>query len=277
MTDPSDWPGPYRCAAVFSFDLDADQGWRRKAESNPEWDRPMVRTRGTFGPEVGVPRILDLFEEFDQQCTFFVPGKVAEEWPEVIKDIHGAGHEIGHHGYTHAYPATIGSEEEVAEFDQAMEVFDELLGERPVGYRCPGFDLSERTLDLIGSREILYDSSFIDNDAPYIRDTDGGKLVEIPVDWSLDDYTYFGFNMYPPVEPLSGITPTDEVFDSWRREFDGLRARSRCFTLTMHPQLSGRAGRVDALADLLEHIVETDDTWVTRARDVAAHWLETHA
>lgn len=277
MTDPSDWPDSYRCAAIFSFDLDADQGWRLKAASDPEWDRPAVRTRGTFGPDVGVPRILDLFSRYDLQCTFFVPGKVAEERPKLIQEIHDAGHEIGHHGYTHAYPATISREEEIAEFDEAMKAFEDVLGEPPVGYRCPGFDLSDRTMDLITDRGMLYDSSYLDNDVPYVMESGGGQIVEIPVDWSLDDYTYFGFNMYPPVGPLSGITPTGQVFDSWQREFEGQYARSRCFTLTMHPQLSGRAGRIDALEELLKHVVETGDTWITTARNVAEHWRDSHA
>lgn len=47
--------------------------------------------------------------------------------------------------------------------------------------------------------------------------------------------------------------------------------------LTMHPQLIGRAGRIDALEDLIQEMIETGDTWITTGAKVAEHWRETHS
>src|SRR5947207_680944 len=46
-------------------------------------------------------RLLDLFERFGVQCTFFVLGWVAEQHPHLVKEIAAGGHEIACHGYSH--------------------------------------------------------------------------------------------------------------------------------------------------------------------------------
>jgi len=271
-----DWPSGYRSGAALTFDLDANEVWRVKRERDEKWDKPPIRNRGEFGAEVGVPRILELLDKYDLEATFFVPGKVAENWPDVIKQIHEAGHELGHHGYTHTNPAAATEEEEREDVARAMDVFDDLIGETPVGYRSPASDLGDNTLDILADNGIEYESSFIDSDLPYFHDLDGGRIVEIPFEWSLDDWPYFGFQMFPPLSYQSGITPTDQVFDSWEREFEGQHKRGRCFMLTMHPQIIGRAGRIDALEELIQGMLRTGDTWLTTGAEIARHWRETH-
>lgn len=271
MTD-TPWPDGHQSAAWFSFDLDADETWNLRIEGDPAWDKPPIATRGNYGPEVAVPRILDLFDRYDLECTFFVPGKVAEDWPAVVQRIHDAGHEIGHHGYRHVNPAEMSREAEAESVRRALDVFDDLLGETPTGYRSPAADLSANTLDLLAEHGLRYDSSFMDADRPYFHAAGDGRFVEIPFDWSLDDWPYFGFQMYPQLPYQSGIAPTGPVFDSWRAEFHGLHRRGGCFVLTMHPQLIGRAGRIDALESLIEDAVATGDTWITTGAEIADHW-----
>jgi peptidoglycan/xylan/chitin deacetylase (PgdA/CDA1 family) len=274
---PELWPDDYRAAAMFSFDLDGTELWRTKIEANSEFDKPPIRSRGRFGPEVAVPRILDLFDRYDRRCTFYIPGRVMEDNPEIVGRIADAGHEIGHHGYEHINPATMTPDEEEAELKRGLDVFDDVVGERPDGYRSPAADLSDNTLELLAANGFVYESSLLDTDVPFFHTLDdGNRFVEIPFEWSLDDWPFFGFNMYPPLPYQSGISPTGPVFDSWTREFDGIHRRGRCFVLTMHPQLIGRAGRMDALETLLDHIVDTGDTWVTTGDEIAEHWIATH-
>ncbi|GAB7092823.1 polysaccharide deacetylase [Halorubrum luteum] len=271
-----DWPDGYRSAAVFTFDLDATETWDLRIERDSAWDKPPVKTRGEFGPNVAVPRILELFERYDRQCTFFIPGKVAEDWPETVQAIHDAGHEIGLHGYRHTNPDAVSREEEKADLLRSIEVFEDLIGEQPIGYRSPAADLSNDSLELLAEQGVKYESSFIDDDHPYFHKTEHGRLLEIPFEWSLDDWPYFGFHMFPQLPYQSGISSTGPVFDSWEREFDALHKRGRCFMLTMHPQIIGRAGRMDALEDLLQRVIATGDSWVTTGEKIANYWFETN-
>lgn len=272
----SDWPDGYRSAAALTFDLDAASAWRQKMARDEAWRKPTIETRGEFGPRVAVPRILELLERYDLESTFFVPGEVVENWPETVRGIRDAGHEIGYHGYTHTNPADATREEEVAELERAFAVYDDVLGVTPVGYRSPAADLSEHTLAILAENGIRYESSFVDDDLPYFHDVESGPVVELPFEWSLDDWPYFGYQMYPPLPYQAGISATGAVFDTWRREFEGLHRRGRCFVLTMHPQLIGRAGRIDALEDLVQAMLDTGEAWVTSGERVAAHWQRTH-
>jgi peptidoglycan/xylan/chitin deacetylase (PgdA/CDA1 family) len=261
--------GDDRAAAAFTFDLDANELWHAASTLDEDFGR--LAYRGDYGPEVGVPRLVELFDRYDVNCTFFVPGRVAEEWPEAVRVLHDHGHEIAHHGYTHLSPQQLSPEREAWEFERAVEVIESITGERPVGHRTVG-GMRDQTLELIEDAGMLYDASYQDTDMPYLRaDAD---LVEIPNDYLLDDFVYWGFNTSPTFEFQSGISPHGPVFDTWRAEFAGLHDRGRLFVATMHPQIVGRASRIDGLESLLQQVVSTGDTWVTTCAEIARHWRD---
>lgn len=276
--------GEYRAAATFTFDLDAEQLWRAAGRQEPGFER--FSFRGTYGPEVGVPRILEVFERHDCRCTFFVPGRVAEERPATVQRIHEAGHEIAHHTYSHEHPRTMSAEREETEFKRTLDVIEDLTGDPPAGYRGGH---AEQTVGLLAEAGMAYDASLMDTDLPYhvsdppfaVSDIPYEQydldLVELPNAFLLDDFVYWGFNMDPCFGHQSGITPNGPVFDTWTAEFEGLRRRGRLFVPTMHPQVIGRASRIDGLDALVERAVEAEDTWVATCREVAAHWNERRA
>ena len=92
-------------AAAFTFDFDAEEVWIGEDPENA--NRPGVLSQGTYGAKVAVPLILGLLERHGVTATFFVPGRVAERYPERVREILAAGHEIGHHGYTHTSPMNL--------------------------------------------------------------------------------------------------------------------------------------------------------------------------
>ena len=70
-------------------------------------DELIALARQCYGPLVGVPRILDLLERHQIASTFFVPGHTADRYPEAIRSIVAARHEIAHHGYLHEQPTAL--------------------------------------------------------------------------------------------------------------------------------------------------------------------------
>ena len=97
--DPLPWPDGARCAASFTFDVDAESAMLgvSAAERRPDvGDQPPgLRTAA------GVPRILKILAKHGITSTFFVPGYTALRYPDVVRAIVAAGHEIAHHGYLH--------------------------------------------------------------------------------------------------------------------------------------------------------------------------------
>src|SRR4029453_10064739 len=96
------WLDDKAALAVLSFDVDAESpilaAGRRYA------DHAMAMTHQAFGPLVGVPRLLALLSQNEPPPPFFGPGPPAERFPEAVRRIAEAGHEIGHHSYSHRSP-----------------------------------------------------------------------------------------------------------------------------------------------------------------------------
>ena len=266
------WPDNVRCAVVLSFDVDAEALWLSSDPRNK--DRPVVLSQGIYGPNVGVPRILDLLEKYDLKATFFVPGYTAERHPECIKRIYQKGHEIGHHGYIHERNDMLSLEQEREVLERGISVLEGLLGERPLGYRSPAWEFSPHTLDLLLEYGFVYDSSSMDNDVPYRIHTKNGKdLVEIPVQWILDDAPSFIYQVNPTI-PAGGprISPPSDVFELWASEFDGFYDFGSCYTLTMHPFLIGRPSRIKMLEKLIKHMKSFQNVWFAKGIDVADYF-----
>lgn len=260
------WPEGRTSAAAFTFDLDAESAVLWGTPGNA--DRMSVMSHQAYGPLVGVPRLLRLLERHGITATFFVPGFSAERYPDTVRAVVDAGHEIGHHGYLHEQPTALTLAEEVTALDRGLEALDRVAGVRPQGYRAPMWDLSWRTPALLAERGFLYDSSLMDADAPYELAVEGGaSLVEVPIQWALDDWEQY---CYLPDVSGSGLIETPaKARELWQGELDALRAEGGCWVLTNHPFLSGRPARAAELGRLMEHAVSCADVWVAPLGEIA--------
>lgn len=270
-TDPHRpvWPGGARCAVLLTFDFDAESAWLSRDPSVAE--RPGILSQGTYGAKVGVPRILELLASEGIRATFFVPGWVAEHHPEETGAIVAAGHEIGHHGYLHERAVASDPEGERAGFERGLQALRDVAGVTPAGYRAPGWDLTPITLDLVRGAGMIYSSNLMDDAWPYLHRHPDGDVVELPVQWQLDDAPFFQFNPHLVNRPIASTTL---VLGQWQEELAGAREFGGLFNLTMHPQLIGHPSRLRMLRSLIQVIREQDDVWVTTCEVAARFWLE---
>lgn len=248
--------------AIVTVDYDAESSWIQRARVGP-FRGPTWESQGTFGPKVGIWRLLDLLDTAGIAGTFFVPGWVAETWADSVREIARRGHEIAVHGYLHENHLEFTSrEEEAATVDRAGAAVAEVTGVRPAGFRPSAYLYSEHTLDLLRERGYVYGSGMHDDDAPYVHEGPGSGLVEIPVAWHLTD-DLFGWH--------SDVRSTpDEVEQHWLTEYRGLRAYpGRAYVLTVHPEVVGRAGRIDVLRRVLASLA-SDGARFRTCGDVAS-------
>jgi len=256
------WPDGLRCAAAFTFDFDAEEVWIGEDPANAE--KPGVLSQGTYGARVAVPLLLELLERHGVTATFFVPARVAERHPERVKEIVNAGHELAHHGYTHTSPTKLTREEEEAELAKGLEVLRS-FGPDVVGYRSPSWDFSANTEELLQEYGFLYSSNFMDDVVPYRRP--GTSLVEVPIQWIIDDAAHFWFS---GADWGKKISTNEEVRQIWEAEFRGYRRLGGAFVLTMHPQIIGRPGRLELLDGFIGFVRSHDDAWIATCREIAA-------
>ncbi|AWT52061.1 polysaccharide deacetylase family protein [Mycolicibacterium smegmatis] len=261
------WPEGKVAAAAFTFDVDAESAilWGNEAVGA----RMSVMSHQAYGPLVGVPRILDLLDRHQIASTFFVPGHTAHRYPDAVRAIVAAGHEVAHHGYLHEQPTALTLEEEIEALDRGLEALAEVAGVTPAGYRAPMWDLSWHTPGLLAERNFLYDSSLMDADVPYELAVGDTSLVEIPIQWALDDWEQYCF--LPDISGSGLIESPRKARELWQLEFDALRRAGGCWVLTNHPFLSGRASRAAELDDLMRYVTEHADVWTTNLGTIARH------
>jgi peptidoglycan/xylan/chitin deacetylase (PgdA/CDA1 family) len=261
--NPDHWPEGGQVAVLLSFDVDNETVWLRNGDTGIGG-----LSEGQYGARRALPRILKLLDEHEIPASFFGPAMSFTLAPEMIEQIQASGrHEIGVHGWIHERNNQLPRDEEERLLRQALERFEELTGERPVGYRAPSWNFSDSTLDLLLELGFLYDSSLMADDRPYeiIANGESTGMVELPVQWILDDAPLFG--------PLGQryANPRD-VLKVWMDEFDVAYEEGTTFVLTMHPHYIGHRSRIVVLRELIEYIESHDDVWFG-THEAAVQWV----
>jgi len=272
-----------RHIACITFDFDAISGWIARGMTSPT---PI--SRGEFGPRVALPRILDLLDREGIPTSWYVPGHTLETFPEQCRQVFAAGHEIGHHGWTHRSPAALTREQEEAELLRANACIRELTGRGARGYRSPAWDLSEHSVDLLLKHGFVYDSSMMGDDyTPYrLRRGDvielekpavfgpETPLIEMPVSWTLDDYPHFEF-IRTPTWILPGNMNANKVLDNWVNDFVYLRDHLDwgVITYTFHPFVIGRGHRMLVLEKLIRTLKDGGAVFM-KLDDAAAEYAQ---
>jgi peptidoglycan-N-acetylglucosamine deacetylase len=264
------WPDGNQCAVVMSWDVDAESGFVfREPEAAATRLDEMEERR--FGVRTGVYRILRLFEKYGLPATFFVPGYTIEHHTKAIEAIRDAGFEMACHGNVHEVLSMLDEDAERRVMQEQLDIYQQYLGIRPVGYRSPSWSLNLRTPAILKEHGFLYDSSLMGDDIPYFVGTPQGDLAEIPVQWLLDDAPFYR-HVYGST---NGIADPDRVIGQWIQEFQGMYRENGCFVLTMHPWISGRASRLDGLERLIRAIREEPGVWWATCQQVAEWQIET--
>ncbi len=242
-------PGRARCIVTYTVDFDGLSN-----EVGKGFVPLGLHSAGRYSAKKGVPRHLDMLDRLGIPCTFFVPGYDAESFPETVRAISQAGHEVGAHGYVHE-GTLMEPEEEIRRLKLTHTILGDILGgSGPRGWRSPSGQKTSVTLPTLRSLGYVYDSSDKDADAPYMLDIGGaGAMVEIPNNtYSLDDFPFFNYSM----------TPVSEVVTQWKREFDTRYALGGFFMLTVHPRSgwgSGTPSRVSGVEEVLRYIQRHQD------------------
>lgn len=259
------WPHGARIAVLWTFDFDAESVWLARDPENE--GRLGVLSQGLYDVKRGVPQILQLLKETKMPATFFIPGWVVEHHTDSCKTILDAGHEVGHHGYSHEWADPKYPDRECADFDRGSEAFDKFLKYKPRGYRPPAGEITANTIKMLADRGVLYNSNMLDDVYPYRHVLPDGRQgpIELPTHWSIGDANYTLTSLRHP----RVIQTNEHIFTVWKDEFDALYKWGGLFNLVLHPQVIGRPSRVALLERFMAYTRAFEGVWHTTCAEAA--------
>ncbi|EKO4729347.1 polysaccharide deacetylase [Campylobacter coli] len=275
---------------AYGVDIDAVAGWLGSYGGE---DSPDDISRGLFAGEVGIPRLLKLFKKYNIPATWFAPGHSIETFPEQMKMIVDAGHEIGAHGYSHENPIAMSAKQEEDVLLKSIELIEKISGKKPSGYVAPWWEFSNITNELLLKHGIKYDHSLMHNDfTPYYvrvgdkwtkidyskdakewmkplvrgQETD---LIEIPANWYLDDLPPMMFIKKSP-NSFGFVSPRD-IGQMWIDQFDWVYREMdyAIFPMAIHPDVSARPQVLLMHERIIEHINKHEGVKWVNLNDMA--------
>ena len=264
------WPNDAQCAVVLSFDVDAESGYvyRFPKEAASELDQMEERRFGSGRASTGSCgcwRSTSCRRRSSCRATrssttprrWRRSTRPATRWPATATSTRRSN--------------TLDEEAERRILNEQLAIYEKHLGIRPTGYRSPSWSLNMRTPALLKEHGFFYDSSLMGDDIPYFVGTPHGELAEIPVQWLLDDAPFYR-HVYGAT---NAIADPDRVIRLWTQEFQGMYQENGAFVLTMHPWISGRAGRLLGLEQLIRAIKAEPGVWWATCKQVAEWQIET--
>jgi len=143
-------------AILNAFTVDVEDYFQvsafEKYIARDQWDRWESRV------VANTHRVLQLLDRNDVKATFFVLGWVGERHPQLVRDIHACGHEIGAHGYWHRLIYQQTPAEFRADLRRSREVLEDTIGERVTAHRAASFSITKQSLWAL---EILVEEGFL--------------------------------------------------------------------------------------------------------------------
>lgn len=216
---------------------------------------------GRYGAREGVWRLLDVLAEEGVAATFFLDADDAERHQPIVEAILEGGHEIAAAGapIDPARPKDLADPELMARTGERLAA---ITGSRPRGWRSRNGLLTNAVLRELARAGYAYDSTFEDDDRPYVFDTGRGPLVELPVFTYLSDAPFYEARHAPM-----------RVAKAWREEFEAQHAAGAYVNLTLHSRGdsgSARAVRAAIVGGFLAEIRRRPGIGSYRCDELAA-------
>ena len=266
-TQPPAWgPEQRRAAVAVTFDnlgeaADLERG--RWPEHEPLGRHASVTE--------GLPRVLVLLSEHRLRGTFFVEGLNAQLYPEALRTIAAAGHEVAYHGWRHESWAGLSPARERELLERGVGALDQ-IGLRPIGFRPPGGVLASSSTRALGALGFAYCSPA--GEGIGVRD----GLAVLPFRWPVIDAFHYLPEFAPRRRSALGapdvLSPT-RLRATLAEALNDTVRRGGFLSLLFHPFLADTADRVAAMHDAMTGVralVDERAVWCAPMREIAA-WV----
>lgn len=222
-----------------------------------------------YGCRIGVFRHMEVLAKHNIRATVALNSEICLYCPEIIEEGNKLGWEwMGHNQSNTRRLNVIPAEDEQEVVKATFDQIEAGTGTRPKGWLGSGLQETWNTLDILVENGATYVADWACDDQPFLMDIDGRRLVSIPYSTEINDK--------PAFEAF--FRTADEFGDMIRRQFDVLYRESvdsaRVMAISLHPYITGRPHRIDALDDALAYICRHEDVWLATGSEIVDAFLE---
>lgn len=136
--------------------------WTNDVETHSIWLNDLNIETGKRVVNEGIPKLLDIYDEFGIKSTFFFNCDIARPFPEAVRSVRDRGHEVGSHGLTHEHTKafdTMSYKEQYEHLKQSKMIIEDAIGEAIVSFRAPALRVNKHTARALVENNYLIDSS----------------------------------------------------------------------------------------------------------------------
>ncbi len=266
---PLQWPGGKGVAVWFCVSLEwfpitpADQPFRAPGHMQTSYPDYRHYTARDYGNRVGVYRLLDAFAKAGIAASFATNADISVRYPELLRDILGAGHEIIAHStdMNGTVASTLPEQDEHRLIAQSLDQLAQCTGQRPRGWLSIARSQSFRTVDLLLDAGVEYCCDWVNDELPW-RFSNG--LVNISLNHELSDRQILNVQQHTIDSYAEQIGDAHE----WLTGEASVSGGGRMLPLHITPYITGLPYRMDAFERLLADLSARDATWFARGCDI---------
>ena len=196
-----------------------------------------------------------------------VSGVLAERYPETVKAIAAAGHDVIAHSYgQEVIPVMLSEDTEKKHIASVTELLTHVTGSAPKGWMSPRGTPSPATARLLAEAGYLWHGDAMDDDLPYVQEFSGQSIIAAPFTMEVNDmplYMRYG-------------DPPHQYVEMFERTLARLRQREKGAVLldaTAHAHVFGRPFGTWAYEATMQIAKRTPGAWIGTRSEAAQHIL----
>ena len=283
---PLVWPNGARVALVMTFNLetwDLTKPTKEKYYAGGPAVLPDVLAGDTpdfpnytwreYGQRVGIWRLFDLFDEMGVKASCTTNAVTFERRKAMTDACLERGWELLAHNWEQGELLTDFAHEPAKERDivlRSLEQYEKFVGKKAKGWLSSSLRGTLQTADILAEHGCTFYCDLLNDDQPYLLRTPNGPIVSTPYSNEINDFTLL---------TRRGHT-TDEYRDVMIEELNVLykegATSGRIMNVGIHPHVSGRAYRIRALREFIQHAKSLPGVWFATREEIADWYLANH-
>ena len=177
---PIRWPNDAKIAVSFFVAFEAFEKYSQYRQGGDKPDYASL-AYGEYGGKAGIWRIMDVLNRNGVKGTIDTNGRIAEDFPDALKELHAGGHEIVGHGWVNDTAlSSLDADAERKLIRRTLDALGSVTGKRPVGWVSPGHRINEYTFGKFVDEGIFWTGDLPGPDIPQHRIVNGKPMVIMP-------------------------------------------------------------------------------------------------